>query len=74
MYRLDFVLRVNGHPVFGREEGMTLEGCYKRIYGVWQAYGFTLGTPPDLWAYTITDEHGRTIEDESLADGVWQAS
>ena len=72
MYRLDFMLRVDGHPVFGREEGMTLEGCHKRICGVWQAYGFTLGSPPDMWAFTIKDEHGRTFEDESLANGVWQ--
>jgi hypothetical protein len=72
MYRLDFVLRVDGRPVFGREEGLTLEGCHKRIEGVWRAYNFTLDTPPDLWAYTIKDVHGRTLGDDSLAGGVWQ--
>ena len=71
MYRLDFVLRVDGCPVFGREEGMTMLGCHKRIAGVWQAYGFTMGALPDLWAYTIKDEHGRTIEEQSLVNGVW---
>lgn len=72
-YRMEWVLigKDYVYPILGRIDLPELEDCYLKMRNEWHFHGFILGNLPRVWAYTIKDKHGRTIEAESLVDGVW---